>query len=83
MEFYQAICSLYTAPQACVKINDTLTNWFFTPSDLKQGDALSPTLFAFYRNNLAIKIKYLDCGNEQVCILLYVQIILFCYYKQS
>ena len=81
MEFYQAICSLYTAPQACVKINDTLTNWFFTPSDLKQGDALSPTLFAFYRNNLAIKIKYLDCGvkcgNELVRILLYVQTILF------
>ena len=42
---------------------------------MKQGDALSPTLFAVYINDLANQIKPLNCGvncgNEQISILLY------------
>ena len=74
-KFYQAISSLYSAPQACVKVNEVFTNWFPTPSGVKQGDALSPTLFAVYINDLANQIKPLNCGvtcgSEQVSILLY------------
>ena len=74
-KFYQAVMSLYSAPQACVKVNDAYTNWFPTPSGVKQGDALSPTLFAVFINDLANQIKPLNCGvkcgSEQVSILLY------------
>ena len=58
-----------------MKVNEFLTNWFFTSSGVKQGDALSPTLFAVYINDLASTIKSLGCGvqfgGENICVLLY------------
>lgn len=57
------------------RVNDNLTNWFPTPSGVKQGGALSPTLFAVYINDLTNQIKQVNCGvkcrNEHVCVLLY------------
>ena len=42
---------------------------------MKQGDNLSPTLFALYLNDLAVEVKSLRCGvdidGRQVTILLY------------
>lgn len=38
---------------------------------MKQGDNLSPTLFAIYINDLAHAIESLNCGEEMVSILLY------------
>uniref|UniRef100_A0A667YVB4 Uncharacterized protein n=1 Tax=Myripristis murdjan TaxID=586833 RepID=A0A667YVB4_9TELE len=63
-KFYHAIRALYSAPKACVRVNETLTNCFPTPSGVKQGDALSPNLFAVYINDLAVKIKSLQCGVQ-------------------
>lgn len=35
-KLYQAICPLYRAPVACVRVNDLLTNWFPNPSGINQ-----------------------------------------------
>ena len=74
-KFYMALKSVYHKPIACVRLNELHTNWFPTSSGVKQGDALSPTLFAIYINDLAKEIKALNCGircgNEMISILLY------------
>ncbi len=69
-----------------MKENDTLTNWFPTILGVKQGDALSPTLFALYVNDLADEIKQLGGVGLSVergtvafrCMLT----TLFCWQKQ-
>ena len=74
-KFYNAISSLYRQPVACVKVNEYFTEWFATPSGVKQGDILSPTLFAIFINDLAREVKQLEkgvqCGYVSVDILLY------------
>ena len=50
--FYEAIKSLYQDPVASVQVNDFTTGWFSTPFGVKQGDILSPTLFAIFVNDL-------------------------------
>ena len=59
---YNAVKSLYSGPLSCVKINNYNTDWFSISSGVKQGDSLSPTLFAMYLNDLAVEIKDLNCG---------------------
>ena len=75
-KLYYAIKSLYKNPKCCVQVNDYVTNWFDTNNWVKQGDALSPTLFANYINDLLKEIEQLDLGiklDEQLtlCILAY------------
>ena len=43
--------------------------WFFTNSGVRQGDILSPTLFALFMNALAeeIKRKQNDCVLDLFC----------------
>ena len=74
--FYWAIQSLYKDPHACVRVNEYCSGWFPTPSGVKQGDCLSPTLFAIFINNLAIEIKQLGLGlnydgSNKLDILMY------------
>ena len=79
--FYSAIQSIYKAPVACVKLNEHYTSWFPTPSGVKQGDSLSPTLFAIFINDLAKEIKQLGvgiiCGETTVSLLLYADDLIF------
>lgn len=74
-KFYRALKALYSEPIACVRLNEYHTNWFPTLSGVKQSDALFPTLFAIYINDLANEIKALTCGvmcgGEMISILLY------------
>ena len=73
--FYKAIKALYKAPVACLELNNFRTGWFPTPFGVKQGDVLSPTLFALYVNDLAKEIKQanlgVSIGNINLSILLY------------
>lgn len=74
-KFYKSLESLYSAPLACVKMNEFCIDWFPTPLGVKQGDNLSPTLFAVFVNDLACTIKSTNCGVQcwevAVSVLLY------------
>lgn len=74
-KFYNALKALYKAPVACLQINDLKTGWFPTPFGVKQGDVLSPTLFALFINDLALEIKQANLGvpieDFNLTILLY------------
>ena len=52
-----------------------MTDWFSVPSGVRQGDSLSPTLFAVYNNDLANEINAANCGinfgGNQLSILMY------------
>ena len=65
---YTAISSLYNNPQSRVVLNDHETNYFNCPMGVKQGDCLSPTLFALYINDLATEIKDSNIGVKLDCL---------------
>ena len=54
---YQAISTLYSNPKSRVVLRDYETDYFDCPIGVKQGDCLSPTLFAIFINDLALEIK--------------------------
>jgi hypothetical protein len=73
---YRAISSLYSNPRSRVILNDHETEYFDCPVGVKQGDCLSPSLFAIFINDLAIEIKNSNIGvilddNLAINILLY------------
>ena len=73
---YYAISSLYNNPRSRIILNYYETSYFDCPIGVKQGDCLSPTLFAIYINDLALEIKSSNIGlkidnNLLVNILLY------------
>ena len=61
---YSAISSLYSNPKSRVILQDYSTEYFDCPVGVKQGDCLSPTLFAIYINDLAKEIKNSGVGVE-------------------
>lgn len=74
-KLYNGIKSLYSSPVACIQLNNLRTGWFPTPFGVKQGDLLSPSLFALYINDLAQEIKRANFGipidDINLSILLY------------
>ena len=64
---------LYDKIMCTVKINGFNTDWFEVKCGLKQGCPLSPVLFSFFINVLALKMKGIDvgvvCGEDKVNIL--------------
>ena len=68
---YRAISSLYSNPRSRVILNEHETRYFDCPVGVKQGDCLSPTLFAIFINDLASEIKNSNIGlilNETLTI---------------
>ena len=63
-KMYQAISSLYSNPRSRVILNEYETDYFDCPIGVKQGDCLSPTLFAIFINDLASEIKDLNLGLD-------------------
>ena len=56
-DLYHSIRSIYRNPISCVQLNGQLTDWFPITSRVRQGNSLSPTLFAAYINDLADEIE--------------------------
>jgi len=58
---YDILRSIYTAGQACITLNGYITGTFNVDIGIRQGDSLSPTLFALYINDLGHEL--LNSGN--------------------
>jgi hypothetical protein len=73
--FIDIIQTMYRKTQSAVKVNHMVTNWFDTKAGVRQGQNDSPTLFALFINQLAIRIKKLNkgikYGDNEISILLY------------
>ena len=52
----QVLQSMYRTVKACVRCPDTLTEFFDCPCGVRQGCVLSPTLFSFLINELALEM---------------------------
>ncbi len=73
---YRSVKAMYKHPQSCVNIGGKLTHWFQVGSGVRQGDSLSPTLFAIFINDLAIEVNEAGLGvtfdeTQQLSLLLY------------
>ena len=55
---------MYQNPKSRIILNDFETDYFDCPIGVKQGDCLSPTLFAIFINDLAEEIKASGVGLE-------------------
>ena len=80
-KFYCAISSLYQNPKSKVVLNEFETDYFDCPIGVKQGDCLSPTLFAIFINDLAEEIKSsgvgLDLDSDTFVNTFFMQMILY------
>ena len=45
-KLYKAIKSIYSVSSACVRVNNSCSDWFDITAGVKQGDTLSPTSLA-------------------------------------
>ena len=54
---YNMVKAMYTNATSAVQIKNFTTNWFPIKTGIRQGDSLSPTLFAIFINDLALEIK--------------------------
>ena len=63
-KMYNAISSLYANPQSRVILNEHSTEYFQCPIGVKQGDSLSPTLFAIYINDLVKDLELTKVGID-------------------
>ena len=74
-KMYFIIKALYCNTKSCIEINSWVTDWFQTLQGVRQGDNLSPTLFALFINDLAVKIKDMNIGvtvgDTSIPLLLY------------
>jgi hypothetical protein len=74
-KMYNTIKALYSNTCSRVQVNEHFTPWFPTVSGVRQGDNLSPTLFAIFLNDLAQTLKAqghgVQLGAEQIPILMY------------
>ena len=61
---YWAISSLFRNPKSRVVLNDIANDWFSCPIGVKQGDTISPTLFAIYINDLAGQLNQSGLGVD-------------------
>ncbi len=74
-KIYNSIRNIYARPQSCVQLNGILTEWFPVSSGVRQGDSLSPLLFACYINDLPPELNGQNAGvymgGEQLSLLMY------------
>ena len=72
--------SILSDTSACVKLNGRLTDWFPVSSGVRQGDSSSPTIFAFFINDLISGLHNLNMGvtfgENKLCCLTYADDVL-------
>ena len=74
-DLYHAIKQIYQSPKSSVQLCNKLSQWFPVTAGVRQGDSLSPTLFAIYINDLSELIKNAEAGvyvgGQQLHMLMY------------
>ena len=55
-KLYRALKGIYSSVLACVRVNGAYSNSFKCPRGVKQGCLISPQLFSFFINELAIEV---------------------------
>ena len=79
-KIYNSIKSILSDTSSCIKLNGMLTDWFPVLSGVRQGDSSSPTIFAFFINDLIEGLKAVNKGikfNDNVlCCLTYADDVL-------
>ena len=63
-KMYRAISAMYKSPRARVILNEYETDYFDCSIGVKQGDSISPTLFACFVNSLSQDLKALNIGVQ-------------------
>ena len=80
---HNVIKAIYSAPESCVTVKGHLTSWFPVRSGVRQGDTLSPTLFALFINDFVIEVNDAQLGvpisyeTDSFSALLYAYDIVF------
>ena len=79
--------SMYRSVRSCVRCPDNLTEFFECPTGVRQGGVLSPTLFSFLINELALEIAQngmygvqLTPDVVQILVMLFADDVLFASY---
>ena len=79
--------SMYISVRSCVRCPDNLTEFFECPTGVRQGCVLSPTLFSFLINELALEIAQngmygvqLTPDVVQILVMLFADDVLFASY---
>ena len=66
---------MYSNTLSAVILGSNITDWIDTNNRFRQGDTLSPTLFAIYINDLVTELNTLklgiDINKNNICCLLY------------
>ena len=79
-KFYNSVKSILSDTSACVKLNGRLTDWFPVSSGVRQGDSSSPTISAFFINDLISGLNNLTMdvtfGENKLCCLTYADDVL-------
>ena len=72
---YNIVKEIYRRRESCVLVNDRITDWFPVKSGVRQGDSLSPILFALFINDFASDLhklgKGVSIGEHMLPILMY------------
>jgi hypothetical protein len=66
---YFAVKSMLERNQSCIKINGLFSEYFSIDNGVRQGDSISPTLFALFINDLIKEINLYNLGIELGAIL--------------
>ena len=73
--FYRVIKNMYSSVKSCIKLGQHITPFFETHGGVKQGDAMSPSLFNFYINDIPNLFDSNDSpvylGNRELSCLQY------------
>lgn len=81
-KLFKVIDSMYSNVKSCVIVNQELSDTFMCNMGVRQGEKLSPLLFAFYVNDLQEKLiehncNYLDFDNNLLNTYLLLPLLIY------